>query len=316
MARSSNKESMTIKILSHALFLLLLAATSAAAQDKGTLDPKPLAPLAKPDDPKTPAKELFGRKPAAAPLEARAIGFYARGCLAGAVALPVNGKNWQVMRLSRNRMWGHPTLIGFLEKLANKAPKIGWPGLLVGDMSQARGGPMLTGHTSHQVGLDADLWLTPMPHHEFTRAEREEMPATMVVASDRKDVDHKIWSPGHRAIIKAAAMDPLVERILVNPAIKKALCREAGHDRGWLKKVRPYWGHDYHFHVRISCPPDSPNCKPQDPTPAGDGCGKDLDWWFRDSILHPKPPAKPPKPKPPLTMTDLPPACRQVLLAP
>jgi penicillin-insensitive murein endopeptidase len=186
-------------------------------------------------------------------------------------------------------------------------------------MSQPRGGPMLTGHASHQVGLDADIWLTPMPDHELTRVEREEKSATMMVAPDRKDVDPNVWTPAHTALIKAAAEDPAVERIFVNAAIKKALCREAGDDHAWLNKVRPYWQHDYHFHVRIHCPADSPDCKPQQAVPAGDGCGKDLDWWFTDAVLHPKtapPPTTPPKARPQVTLNDLPPVCRQVLHAP
>jgi penicillin-insensitive murein DD-endopeptidase len=175
---------------------------------------------------------------------------------------------------------------------------------------------MLTGHNSHQIGLDADIWFTPMPDRELTRREREEMLATMMVAADRKDVDPKVWTPAHTEIIKAAAKDPIVERIFVNAAIKKALCCAAGNDRSWLHKVRPYYGHDYHFHVRIKCPAGSPDCQPQDPVPAGEVCGKDLDYWFTDAILYPNPSPIPSKPKPPLTMADLPPACRQVLLAP
>jgi penicillin-insensitive murein endopeptidase len=296
--------------------VLVVAAGAAHAQDKGTVNPKPLPPLANPSDPATPAKELFGRKLHAAPLQARSIGFYAKGCLAGAVALPINGKTWQVMRLSRNRMWGHPNLIRLLERVSEKGPKVGWPGLLVGDLAQARGGPMLTGHASHQVGLDADVWLTPMPNRELTREEREEMSATNVVAPHKKDVDPAVWTPSHGSIIKTAAREGEVERIFVNAAIKKALCREAGNDRGWLQKVRPMWGHNYHFHIRIRCPADNPDCKPQEPPNNGDGCGKELDWWFRDAILNPPPPKEPPKPRPPLRMADLPPACRQVLLAP
>ena len=299
-----------------AFMVAFLAHEAVSAQTRGTLDLQQLPALAKPDDPAIPAKELFGRRPMPAPLEARVIGFYSKGCLAGAKALPINGKTWQVMRLSRNRNWGHPNLMQFLERLADKGPKIGWRGLLVGDLSQARGGPMLTGHSSHQIGLDADIWLTPMPDRELTRREREEMSATMMVAADRKDVDPEAWTPTHTQIIKASAKDPIVERIFVNAAIKKALCREAGNDRSWLHKVRPYYGHDYHFHVRIKCPADSPDCRPQDPVPEGEVCGKDLDHWFTDAILHPKPSLIPSKPPPPLTMADLPPACRQVLLAP
>jgi penicillin-insensitive murein DD-endopeptidase len=303
----------------HSLFGLsiLLAATGVAqAQDKGSVNPVPLPPIANPTDPKVAAKELFGRKRTPLPLEARSIGFYTRGCLAGGIALPINGQTWQVMRLSRNRNWGHPELIKFLERLADKAPQIGWRGLLVGDMAQPRGGPMLTGHASHQVGLDADIWLTPMPERELTREEREEMSATDMVAADKRDVDPNVWTPQHVAILKAAAQDPKVERVLINPAIKKALCRAAGNDRTWLHKVRPWWGHNYHFHVRVGCPPGSPDCKSQDATPDGDGCGKELDYWFSDAILNPKPPAVPPKPKPPMTLAELPAACRQIVLAP
>jgi penicillin-insensitive murein endopeptidase len=306
----------------HSLYttaFVLLAALSggAAAQDKGTLEPQPLPPLAHPDDPKTPAKELFGRKPMPTRERPESVGFYASGCLAGGEALPINGPAWQVMRLSRNRNWGHPKLIRFLENLATKVHEAGtWNGLLVGDMSQPRGGPMRTGHASHQVGLDADIWLTPMPDRELTRAEREETSATMAVAENRKDVDPQVWTPGHEAVIKAAALDPQVERIFVNAAIKKALCRDAKGGRSWLSKVRPYWGHDYHFHVRLYCPSDSPTCKPQSPPPAGDGCGKDLDWWFTDAVLHPKPSPQPETPRPPKTMASLPAACRAVLNAP
>jgi penicillin-insensitive murein endopeptidase len=302
---------------------LIAAAHPARAQDRGTVDPKPLPPLENPGDPKTPAKELFGRKPAPVPMTARSIGFYAHGCLAGAVALPINGQTWQVMRLSRNRNWGHPELIAFLERLAAQVPKVaGWPGLLVGDMSQPRGGPMITGHASHQIGLDADIWLTPMPKQQLSRQEREEMSAVLMVAADRRDVDPKVWTPGQTAVIKAAAQDPAVERIFVNAAIKKALCREAGSDRHWLSKVRPWGGHDYHFHVRMKCVAGSPECEGQPPPGDDEGCGKALDYWFTDAILHPKPakprdPNAPPiKPKPPLTMADLPAACKQVLLAP
>jgi len=152
-----------------------------------------------------------------------------------------------------------------------------------------------------------------MPRTELSREEREEMSATKVVAEDKKDVDPRIWTPGHFAVIKAAAEDPRVERIFVNAAIKKALCREAGKDRAFLHKVRPWWGHDYHFHVRLSCPSNSPECKGQDPT-EGEGCGKDLDYWFSDAILNP-PPQKPQVRKP-VMMSDLPAACKQVLLAP
>ena len=300
--------------LIHALALLCFLTTPSAAQDRGTLSPKPLPPLANPADPSTPAKELFGRATTPASMPARAIGFYSRGCVAGATALPIDGQTWQVMRLSRNRNWGHPALISFLERLTARVPRInGWPGLLVGDISQPRGGPMLTGHASHQLGLDADIWLTPMPDRRLSRAEREEMSATNLVRPDKLDVDPARYTPAHLALIKAVSREEEVERIFVNPAIKRALCRDAGRDRDWLAKVRPMWGHNYHFHIRLACPDGSGSCRSQEP-PAGDeGCGAELDRWFTPQMLNPKPGGKP---RPPMTMAALPPECRQVLVAP
>jgi penicillin-insensitive murein endopeptidase len=184
-------------------------------------------------------------------------------------------------------------------------------------MSQPRGGPMRTGHASHQVGLDADIWLTPMPNRQLSRNEREETSAVMMVRTDRLDIDPHAWTPTHLAVIRAAALEPSVQRIFVNAAIKKALCREAKGDRYWLHKVRPMYGHDYHFHIRIKCPPGAGECESQPGPNEGEGCGTgDLAYWFSDAVLHPKPPAVPPKPKPPMTMAALPPACKAVLNAP
>jgi penicillin-insensitive murein DD-endopeptidase len=298
------------------LLLAFCAPAAAGAQTIGTLDLKPLPALVHPSDPKLPAKELFGRATMPSAQPARVYGSYAKGCIAGAVELPISGPDWQVMRLSRNRNWGHPALIRVIERIAVLGAKAGWPGLLIGDVAQPRGGPMLSGHASHEVGLDVDIWLTPMPHHVLTARERETMSADNVVAASRKDVNHKLWNPAYMAILKIAAEQPEVQRIFVNAAIKKELCHDAGKDRAWLAKMRAWWGHDDHFHMRIKCPSGSPGCKPQEPPPAGDGCGKELSWWFSDAVLHPKPSKKPEKPKPPVTLADLPSACRQVLRAP
>jgi penicillin-insensitive murein endopeptidase len=221
------------------------------------------------------------------------------------------------MRLSRNRNWGHPDLIALLKRLSAKAHRdAGWPGILIGDIGQPRGGPALTGHASHQIGLDADIWLTPMPAHRLSRNEREEMSAVMMVRQDRLDIDSRVFTPAHLAVIRDAAREPSVQRIFVNAAIKKALCRDAKGDRGWLTKVRPWWGHDYHFHIRMRCPPGASECHGQKEQDGGDGCGAELAYWFSDPVLHPPPPPEPPKPVPPLTLAQLPPACRTVLNAP
>src|ERR1700730_8236043 len=288
-----------------ALPIVAFAATAVLGQDKGSVDPKPLPPLANPNDPKLGAKELFGRITSPAPLITHSIGFYGKGCVAVAVALPINGETWQVMRLSRNRNWAHPDMVALLEQLSVKVHEVaGWPGLLVGDMSQPRGGPMLSGHTSHQVGLDADIWLTPMPNRQLSRTEREEMSATNMVRSDRLDIDPAVWTPSHLLVIRAAAQELRVERIFVNAAIKKALCREAKGDRSWLAKVRPMYGHDYHFHVRITCPPGDSACRPQPPPSEDEGCAPaDFAYWFTDPVIPPKPSTA--KPAPPITLSQL-----------
>src|SRR5205823_13395812 len=270
------------------LISLTVGGSPALAQDKGTVDTKPLPPLANPNDPKIGAKELFARKylPAAAD-KPRVVGFYAHGCIAGAEGLPINGDAWQVMRLSRNRYWGHPDLVALVKRLAAKAHnEAGWHGILVGDMSQPRGGPMFTGHASHQVGLDADIWLTPMPGRKLSRNEREEMSAVMMVRGDRLDIDPQAWTPNHLTVIRAAAQEPRVQRIFVNAAIKKALCREASGDRRWLSKIRPMYGHDYHFHIRMKCPSGNGECESQPDPTEGEGCrAADLAYWFKDSVI-------------------------------
>jgi penicillin-insensitive murein endopeptidase len=211
------------------------------------------------------------------------------------------------MRPSRNRAWGHPRLIAFVERVAAALPQAnGWPGLLIGDLGQPRGGPMLTGHASHQIGLDGDIWFTPMPQQRLGREQRDEMSATNLVAADGLDVDPSVWSPVYRKLLELVARQPEVERIFVNPAIKRALCREAGTDRAWLNRIRPWWGHNYHFHVRLRCPAGETACENQPPPPAEDGCGKELAWWFTPEALHPPPP---PQRVTSLPLSALPHAC-------
>lgn len=258
------------------------------------------------------AKRVFGRftAPTSGPVES--IGSYAKGCITGAVPLPADGPDWQIMRPSRNRAWGNPALISVVEALAAEVPAIGWPGLLIGDMGQPRGGPMVTGHASHQIGLDVDIWLTPMPDRRLTRFERDNMAATDLVTPGGNDVDRAVWGPRYRRLLEAAARLPQTARIFVNPAIKRELCREAGADRAWLGRIRPWWGHKTHFHLRISCPVGQPECRDQAPVPPGDGCGKELDWWFTYEARHPKPAP----PAPPLRVSQLPPQCAAVARAP
>ena len=300
-------------LIAAALFTFLSGALAQSAKDQ--------AGLAAVDLKRTPAKKLFGAAKLPLDLSARAIGSYAKGCLSGAKALPVNGPTWQVMRTSRNRNWAHPALLNLIEKLAADAKKNdGWNGLLVGDMSQPRGGPMLTGHASHQIGLDADVWFTPKPDHVLTDQERESLvPIDMV--KDRSTLNKENWTESRAKLIRTAASYPEVARIFVHPPIKAELCKWATGDRSWLAKVRPYFNHTFHFHIRMKCPAGFAGCKNQAPAaPAdGTGCGTELAYWMGTIPWTPKkrdPNAKPVKPAPALTLAGLPAECRAVVTAP
>jgi penicillin-insensitive murein DD-endopeptidase len=237
-----------------------------------------------------------------APGAAQAYGFYSRGCLAGARAVPLDGRGFAVLRPRRNRYWGHPSLVAFVRDLARR---VAWAGhvLLIADIGQPRGGPV-TEHASHQLGLDADIRLLMPLRRAVTRAYRADPPNVSMLTPDRKAIDRRRWSKRQIALIRAAARDARVDRIFVNPVIKRALCRAVTHDRGWLAKVVPWYGHKAHMHVRLRCPADSPGCVQQKPIPPGDGCGATLAWWFRKAPVTPprskksrRKPHRPPLPK-------------------
>lgn len=290
------RQSHLTRLVGAALALAVAAATPAGAE--------------------TLAKNLFGAHDLPAATQPAVHGFYSKGCLAGGIAIAPDGPHWQAMRLSRNRRWGHPDLIRLLERLSREAASDGWPGLLVGDISQPRGGPMLSGHASHQIGLDADIWFTPMPDRHLSVAEREKMSAISMLKGDSLYVDDRKWTPAHEAVLRRAANYREVERILVHPGIKKKLCDTVSGDRSWLRKIRPFWGHHYHFHLRIGCPAGSPGCKSQSAPPRSDGCDDTLAWWFTEEPWKPaEGPAKP-KARDIMTMAALPQACQSVLKAP
>jgi len=260
------------------------------------------------------AKRLFGAKARGSKQAATPFGSYARGCVAGAVQLPETGPTWQAMRLSRNRNWGHPEVVDFVKKLsAFAATQPGWEGLYVGDISQPRGGPMLSGHRSHQMGLDVDIWMLPPKRLDLSRVERENL-SSISLRRARGAYTNDNWTRQHHEIIKAAAQDPRTARIFVFPGAKVRMCKEESGDRKWLRKIRPWWGHHYHFHVRLRCPDGARGCENQSPPPPGDGCA-DAQQWV-NNILNPPPPdpdAPRPKPRRELTLADLPRQCVSVL---
>lgn len=282
--------------------------------------------LARPVFAETLAAKLFAAQLQPTTGAAQPIGAYGRGCAAGNVELPETGPTWQVMRLSRDRSWGNPALVSYLEDLSLAVTQFGWKGLYIGDLGNPRGGPMISGHASHQMGLDADVWFLPPGPLNLSRADREKIASIAVRTNDQLRVNEN-WNSSYREVLKAAASDPRVDRIFVAAAIKLEICKTAKpSDTKWLQRLRPEAGHQDHFHVRLKCPAGSALCLTQAPTVSdlsngGNGCDETLNYWVSDAYLHPKP-VKNPGPKPPhkkgpreFTMADLPQQCSAVLSA-
>jgi penicillin-insensitive murein endopeptidase len=172
---------------------------------------------------------------------------------------------------------------------------------------------MLTGHASHQTGLDADIWMLPPARLDLSRQEREDL-SSISTRRAAGAYTNSNWTPQHMAILRAAASDPRVARIFVFPGAKVAMCDAETGDRSYLRQIRPWYGHHYHFHVRLHCPAGDRSCEDQAPVPAGDGCDQAREWV--DNILNPPPPdpnAAPATPRPEITMARLPAMCTDVL---
>ena len=273
------------------VLVLVLAATGARAEPNGGI--------------------AWNSVRAPSPGPAQVIGGYAHGCLSGGVSLPLDGEGYQVMRPGRRRYYGHSILVDYLQGLGRRAAHARLGLVNVGDLSQPRGGPMNSGHASHQNGLDVDIWLRldlpPLP-----RDRRDNLKEVSLVDRAAVRVAHPGWTRAHAELIRQAARDPRVNRIFVNPAIKLELCEQAGADRDWLRLIRPWYGHDDHLHVRLNCPADSPQCEPQAPLPPGDGCGAEVLSWLSEA--RPPDPNKPPRHHAPPNPT-LPAACSLINLA-
>ncbi|HEY5715771.1 MAG TPA: penicillin-insensitive murein endopeptidase [Psychromonas sp.] len=205
-----------------------------------------------------------------------AIGGYNNGCLAGAQTMPIEGRGFQVIHASHNRYYGHPELIQFIKDLGVKVKRSSGKDLLIADMSMPRGGDFLSGHASHQIGLDVDLWFRQVDK-SFSPAQRE-TPYSVNVVNQKLFKVNKNWQNAHATMIRLAAQDPRVARVFVNPAIKQQLCTMNWKNDNWLSKVRPWWGHSSHMHVRLMCPAGDNLCVNQPAPVNGNGCDE-IAWW-------------------------------------
>lgn len=222
------------------------------------------------------------------------IGSYANGCMTGAQRLAPSGQGFVDMRRNRNRFYGQPELIDFIQALGRYTEQRHGRKHLIGDLSQPRGGRMNFGHSSHQIGLDVDIWMQTVGRQSTVNPYRD-MKTIVDKASGLIRAGH-IERPTRDAL-HFSATHPRVARIFVNPVVKWHLC-QTENDTAWLRKVRAWWGHDQHFHVRLSCPENAINCKNQKPPPPGDGCNDSLYNWVDEQSglvtgrIKPKPAPK------------------------
>ena len=249
---------------------------------------------------------LAGLQPGWAQPAPRIVGGPGAGCIAGAVELPAEGPGYETIRGSRSTFWGHPATIAALQLLGRRAQADGLPTLYMNDISLPHGGPMAGIHASHMLGLDADVWLDVRPKPKLTPAQRDAIEVQPLVTPDGREVDPALWSPLHIILLHLATELPGVDRILVNAAIKRQLCRQVTGDRSWLHLIRPWYDHTAHMHIHFRCPPGQPECHDMAPPPPGDGCDASLDWWFAQ-LDKPAAPAPPPRP------VKLPAACVAIL---
>ncbi len=243
--------------------------------------------------------------------ETQVYGDYNRGCLAGAEELPESGTGFQSTRRGRALHFGHPRTLAAVAALGQKIHDNGLGVLLIGNLSKPSGGPLFEHSISHQNGLDFDV-AYKIAAKNLTIKSRESFEFDSVLSSDQKAVDPKKWDDTILDALRLTAEMPEVERILVHPVIKKELCQKRKHE-DWFAKIRPWWKHDNHFHVRLKCPADSKTCVAQDPPPAEIGCdGAAFEWWFSEEAeLMRKGKIKKPAGK---TQTPAyPPECRDIL---
>ena len=220
--------------------------------------------------------------------EAKSIGFYSEGCIQGAQALKAKAPGLSSVRRGRGRFYGHPNLLSTLYQIGEELDAEGLKPALIGDLSQPRGGLMSFGHKSHQMGLDADIWFG------------ESLKGKSAVVGRDERLNTKVWSQRHETLLQIASQQDDVERIFVHWRIKEYFCTQPSPP-AWSRKLRPWFGHDKHFHIRLYCPKDSPECEAQAPLPEGLGCDPAHLKWFSAQEVRARRSAEKEKAKTPLT---------------
>jgi len=206
----------------------------------------------------------------------QAIGFYSKGELKFADKMASESTHHIKLFLPRNRGFGTLMLINIAME-ASSILNANFPAgerVQFGDMSNKDGG-FLSGHNSHQNGLDVDVSYMRMDYREQDQFDIDGFDENFVIKnilSPNFDMERNLF------IFKSLVSTNKVNRIFVDQVIKNAICEHVikiGQRelyRETLRRLRHWPNHLNHFHLRLVCPSDSSKCEEQTPPPDGDGC--------------------------------------------
>ncbi len=219
--------------------------------------------------------------------KSEAIGTHNNGCILYSAELNKNGEGYKLPRIERNHNYGHPEMIALLEDYSYRVKEMLGKDLLIADISKKNGGPIFMLHSSHQTGLDADIWFTLYDDKQNLSSQDMASIKPLNMADEKLKSVSSYWGSNQEDIIKLFAQSEKVDRIFVNYNIKNYYCSKF-RNQDWQKKIRPWWGHNEHFHIRLKCPQGSEECISKGQEIKDDGCGNDLAWWFSDEAKQPK----------------------------
>lgn len=192
------------------------------------------------------------------------VGNYSSGCLVNGIQVNGDSPFYQLYHPQNQRHYADISMISFLERYSRKVRQAGIDSVLVGDISSRYGGPFNKGHASHQIGLDVDIEFN---HRRLPQSRLTTKGNAQVLVNPGAQTVNSNFNRKYYDMLMIAARDPEVERIFVSPAIKVAVCDMTKDEREqpFLRKIRPWYGHTEHFHIRLRCPDHAHSCVRQDP---------------------------------------------------
>jgi murein endopeptidase len=165
--------------------------------------------------------------------DSEARGLPWNGTLVAGVGLPVEGEHYFTWNPERRETPSRPARLYATDRLVRLVLRIvadyarahpDAPRLGIGDLSRPRGGPFGPKHSSHQNGLDVDVY--------YPRLDGRERPA-----AHPRQIDRRLAQDLVDRFVRVGAV-----RVFVGPATRL---------RGPPRIVQELWNHDNHLHARI-----------------------------------------------------------------